>query len=341
MENWQKCIQDLTALLESKIELRQALEISIRKAGLVGIQTLEEYYNFLTKLLTEIPTQHDMGSLADKFHYLISQSPDNILKKNASFRNWLITFSQTHGSYLDTTVSAANLDTFIKDPEYNIKDYDKGASGWLTFNQFFARHVKPGKRPVANPCDDAIIVSPADSVYKGCWTIDEKSTLRAKGVTYSVMDLLVDSPFRDRFQNGLFTHSYLNSNDYHRFHVPVAGTILEVRNIPGDVIVNTIKSEDGTLVTLDEVGFQFGQTRGLIIIESAIGLVAVLPIGMGHVSSVNLTVEPGAKLVKGEEFGYFAYGGSDMVILFEAGKIQFTATVGVHYKQGEKIAQSI
>ena len=80
-------------------------------------------------------------------------------------------------------------------------------------------------------------------------------------------------------------------------------------------------------------------TRGFIIIESAIGFVAVMPIGMGHISSINFSAEEGSSLTKGEEFGFFAFGGSDIVMLFEAGKIQFTAKEKTHYKkQGEQIA---
>jgi len=62
---------------------------------------------------------------------------------------------------------------------------------------------------------------------------------------------------------------------------------------------------------IDGTGYQFTQARGLIVIDSPVGLVAVLPIGMGQVSSVNLTAQVGAHLAKGEEFGYFAFGGSD------------------------------
>jgi phosphatidylserine decarboxylase len=100
------------------------------------------------------------------------------------------------------------------------------------------------------------------------------------------------------------------------------------------------KKEDGSLAAKDEVGFQWKQTRGMVIIESAVGLVALLPVGVGHVSSVNFTVDAGTKLVKGEEFGYFCYGGSDMILLFQPGKIELTFTPGKHYKQGEKIGQA-
>jgi len=69
--------------------------------------------------------------------------------------------------------------------------------------------------------------------------------------------------------------------------------------------------------------------------------VAVLPIGMAQVSSVNLSTEVGAILAKGEEFGYFTFGGSDIIVMFEADKVKITAQVGTHYNQGKKIATAV
>jgi phosphatidylserine decarboxylase len=139
----------------------------------------------------------------------------------------------------------------------------------------------------------------------------------------------------------MYMHSYLSAHDYHRFHVPVRGVVREVRNIPGRVILDVIKKEDGSLDMTDGDTYQLTQQRGLIIIESPLGLVAVLPIGMGQVSSVNLTAQVGATLAKGEEFGYFTFGGSDIIIMFEANKVKVTAQVGTHYNQGKEVATTI
>ena len=136
-------------------------------------------------------------------------------------------------------------------------------------------------------------------------------------------------------------HSYLSAHDYHRFHVPVQGVVREVRDIPGRVILDVIKKEDGSLDMTDGNTYQFTQARGLIIIESPLGLVAVLPIGMGQVSSVNLTAEVGATLAKGEEFGYFTFGGSDIIIMFEANRVKVPAQGGPPYRQGKAIATAI
>ena len=106
--------------------------------------------------------------------------------------------------------------------------------------------------------------------------------------------------------------------------------IREVKKVPAKTWVNEIKKPDGSIENIDDVGFQFTHTRGFITIESPIGFVIVMPVGMGHISSVNITVEEGTALVKGDEFGYFAFGGSDIIMLFQKGAVSFIAKEAKH-----------
>lgn len=151
-------------------------------------------------------------------------------------------------------------------------------------------------------------------------------------------------------------HAFLNTNDYHRQHAPVGGTVLEARVIPGEVylevVAEPVPDDPNGMHRLkplrrfglhdnDNAGYQFSQARGLIVLDTAIGLVAVLPIGMCQVSSVILTAEVGVTLRKGEELSYFQFGGSDIIMLFEAkSNVSFTAQPCVHYKMGTKLAQA-
>jgi phosphatidylserine decarboxylase len=341
MSKHQPIVAKLIALLESRPDLVHALKESIRKANRPGIATLPQYYDFLDRMVTLIPTDRNLNPVLVKFYYLIDLSPEHVLQTDASFQRWSRKFAEDWGAFLDTTESARGIKSFFSNPGYHIEDYCVTPSGWLTFNQFFARQVRPGKRPVDGLCDDRVIVSPADSVFQGKWPIKNDSKITAKGMTWSVIELLDGSPYQDRFRGGVFTHSFLNVNDYHRYHVPAGGVVKEIRKIPGKVTLDVIKRPDGSLDAVDGTGYQFTQDRGLIVIESPVGLVAVLPIGMAQVSAVNLTAEAGAVLTKGEEFGYFSFGGSDIVTLFEAGKVKLDAKVGTHYKQGRAIGHAV
>jgi phosphatidylserine decarboxylase len=341
MTKHQPIVEELIGLLKLRPDLADALKESIRKADRPDVLTLPQYYEFLNMMVTLIPTERNLNPVVLKFYYLIDLSPGEFLQADASFQRWTRKFAEDWGSFLDTTESAKGIDSFFPNPGYHMEDYYVGPSGWLTFNQFFARQVRPGKRPVDSLCDDGVIVSPADSVFQGQWSIQSDSRITVKGLTWSVIDLLDGSPYQDCFQGGVFTHSFLNVTDYHRYHVPVGGVVKEVRKISGKVTTDVIRKPDGSLDIVDGTGYQFTQDRGLLIIDSRVGLVAVLPIGMAQVSSVTLTAEVGAVVSKGEEFGFFSFGGSDIVMLFETGRVKFDAKVGTHYNQGNQIGHAL
>jgi phosphatidylserine decarboxylase precursor len=339
--NRQKSVEKLVQLLEQRPDLAQALESSLHTADRPDLRSLAEFFNFLDGILTHIPTESELMPSVREFYFVISKSPGDILRNDKSFNEWINEFIRCRGDFLDMPASVRNLDTFINNPEYNIDDYIKGPSGWLSYNQFLGRQLKPGKRPVTERCNDKIIVSPSDGIYKGHWPIDDHSAVTIKGTSYAIGELLGDSNYKDKFTGGIFTHCFLSITDYHRYHLPVGGVIREVKHIPGKTWVNEAVKEDGTLENIDNVGFQFTHTRGSIIIESIVGFVAVMPVGMGHISSVTLTAVENSNLCKGDEFGYFAFGGSDLVILFEPSRIHFTARAEKHYKQGEAIAHAL
>jgi phosphatidylserine decarboxylase precursor len=339
----QPIVEQLIFILEAHPDVKEVLQKSVDNTKRFEEPTLASYFEFLDKMITKIPNAENWLPMRLDFYYVITCSPDKKLKSDPYFQPWVHEFVNSLGRYLDTTASVKELESFIKDPAYNVADYIEDPSGWLTYNQFFARHIKAGKRPIAERNDERTIVFPADSIFKGQWEIDQNSEVTAKGLKWSVLKLLDGSPYQERFKGGTFTHSYLSPRDYHRYHTPVSGVIKEIRKITGEVVLDVYKKDDGTLAVIDgDVGYQFIQERGLVIIDSPLGLVAMLPIGMGIVSSVNFTADKGATLVKGEELGYFAFGGSDIILLFEAkAKVTFSAEVGVHYLQGSAMAKAV
>lgn len=331
----------LKKIIKENPEIGKALLDSLKKANWKGIKTLDQYYAYLERTEKLIPKARTILQEILEFYYLIDQS--EYLDKSKPFQEWIIRFARDWGKFLDTPESIKNLETFYRDKDFHMEDYYVAPSGWLTFNQFFAREIKPGKRPVAGLCDDKVIVSPADSVYQGFWKIDEKSEITVKGMKYSVKQLLDGSQYKDAFKGGVFTHSFLNVNDYHRYHVPVGGQVLETKVILGRMYLGVAKDpKTGKLVPVDDEGWQMTQARGLIVLKTKnLGLVAVLPIGMAQVSSVTLTPDVGDTLVKGEEFGFFQFGGSDIITVFQAGKVKLTAKPDVHYLQGQKIGEAL
>ena len=336
----QPVVADLLQLLDEREDLRDAVDAAIGIAALDGIGDLAEFAGYLDDVVTWIPVERDLVPKLIPLYYITNQAPGDALNQDDAFNAWLKAFVSAYGDFLDTPASAAGIDTFAEMPNYNVDDYFVSPSGWLTFNQFFAREMRPGKRPVAAPRDDSVVVSPADAVFKGHYPIDEDSTITVKSAKWAIADLLADSPYADAFQGGTYAHSFLYVDDYHRYHVPVAGVVREIHNISGRVYLDVRKKEDGSFDIIDGDTYQFNQERGLIVIDSPeVGLVAVLPIGMAYVSSVNLTPEVGAELRKGDEFGFFLFGGSDIVMLFQKDAVELDAEVGTKYLQGQRIGQ--
>jgi phosphatidylserine decarboxylase len=334
-------VEDLVQLLQARPDLRAALEAAIRNADLKGFENTKALLDQMDDMVATVPNpeQHRPPREFD-LYYIIDHAPEDRLNRDESFIAWMKKYMEAKGQFMDTAASAARISSFRAVPTWHIDDYITDPGGWMTFNQFFARELKPGKRPIAEPCNDKVIVSPADSVFEGAWDIDANSKVTVKGVTWPIAKLLEGSPYQDAFKNGIYTHSFLNGNDYHRYHVPVAGEIKEVRKIQGRVYMDMIRKSDGRLQATDGDTYQYNQERGLIVIDSPeVGLVAVLPIGMGPISSVNLTPEVGARLQKGEEFGYFMFGGSDIVMLFQNKNVVLNGEPGKKYLQGQRVGE--
>ncbi len=334
----QPVVQDLIRLLDARPDLRAALEGGIARAKLEGLASLDEFFAFVDGMATWIPIERELAPRGLRFYYVIDQAPGDRLSQDPKFNEWLGEFARRMGDFLDTPASAAGIGTFTSQPQYRVGDYLRGPSGWLTFNQFFAREVRPGKRPIAEPCNDRVIVSPADAVFLGQWPIAADSTVTVKGVKWSMAELLAGSPFAKAFAKGVYTHSFLNVNDYHRYHLPVRGVVKEARNVQGRYSLDVFRNDAGELDVRAGDTFQFNQERGLVVIDSpVVGLVAILPVGMAVISSVNLTADVGDELRKGDEFGYFLFGGSDIVMVFQNPNVVLDAKVGTKYLQGQRV----
>ena len=355
-------VQELREILEENESWSMMLEDSIQEATKKGRDlrvrnadkwpsTLIEYFAYLRDLCHWRPIETYPREIFDRlatFYWLLDQPSGRELQKSEEFNKWMRDFANSWGDYLNTTdsIDEETIKTFQADPDFNLDEYQVMPSGWLTFNQFFAREMKPGLRPVAGMFQDSIITSPADSTFKEKFHITPKSEIVVKHThKYRVQDLLEGSPFKERFHGGVFMHAFLGPKDYHRFHAPVRGTVVECRAIQQNVTLDVVLKQDEVtgewrLDAPDGTGYQFAQTRGVIIFDSPIGLVAVLPIGMAQVSSVNMTAVEGSYLNKGDEFGFFMFGGSDIILLFEAqSDVIVSSAPGIHYNVGMCIAE--
>ncbi len=361
---------ELIKMVEQNPGLKNMLSASIAKAKEINpdrntnpVQNLDEYYEFVSWAETAMPwallkkadypeiydnTQQSLGY----FYFLIEQPLagldgqglfHNTLQYAEPFASWLVSFNKSWGRFLDSEDSwnEKYYQMVLKAPAFGLQNgWYEDPANWKTFNQFFARYLRsPAVRPIAAPDDNAVVASSADSQPMGVWAIDSSSNIIApEGVAVksatlrSIVKLIgEDSPYKDAFAGGTFTHSFLGIGDYHHYHFPLSGTIKEVRiiqgiNPSGGSLSWDAKNNRYAFDPSAGVGWQMLETRGCVILQTErYGLVALLPIGMATVGSVNFEehIKPGVEVRKGDMMGHFAFGGSDFIMLFQD-RVNFT-----------------
>lgn len=188
------------------------------------------------------------------------------------------------------------------------------------FNEFFYRELKPDARPCSAPDNPHIIVSPADCRSVVFNRIDDATKIWVKGREFSIERLLGKGYPEDakRYTNGALGIFRLAPQDYHRFHIPVDG------------IMGTPKTIEGEYYTVNPMAIRsaldvYGENvRVLVPIDSvAHGRVMVVCVGAMMVGSTVITRTPGQEVHRAEELGYFKFGGSTILLLFEEGAMQF------------------
>ncbi|KAJ3683235.1 hypothetical protein LUZ60_013462 [Juncus effusus] len=250
----------------------------------------------------------------------IYQSTVGLALINAGVKDLLQNLSEKQGKQMSSLESAKDIPKFIEffQDQINMDEVKYPLEHFKTFNEFFVRELKDGARLIASPERDEIAVCAADCRLMAFDSITESTRLWIKGRKFSIEGLLGKDNCSDSLKNGSLVIFRLAPQDYHRFHVPVSGTVESFVEIPGFLYtVNPIAVNSKYCNVFTE------NKRVVSIISSPdFGKVAFVAIGATMVGSITFTKKKGDHVRKGDEFGYFAFGGSTVICVFEKDSVQ-------------------
>ncbi len=343
-------------LILANADLRDLLEQSLSQAAIANphretnpVRTVEEWCAYVERFARCMPWQGmDIGEDASffrridqnigYFYFLLDQPLDTLRDKGYIYPSlqyeprvaaWLRDYNTAWGKYLSSPDSWNNsyYNLARTDARFELDtDRYESPDHWHSWNDFFARKLNSQfsilNSQFLSPCDGEIAFSPVKTASIDNW-----------------LDLLGDSPYREAFAGGETTHIVLDVFDYHRFHAPCDGTVLECKTIEG------IHAGGGVIIWDEEQGryrydhlgmtdFQMLETRGVLILDTpAFGKIALVVVGVQQVSSVQWTFinhkseiinhkseTINHKITQGTELGRFLFGGSDIVLFFEPGR---------------------
>jgi phosphatidylserine decarboxylase len=311
--------------------------------------TVDYFVNYFVSWCTFVPSPTGgLGKIVPfTYFYLNNKTAYYFINTLKSRRNpsipytkeifeWNIKFIKLHGKYMDSPASLAGIQAWLDDPSIRLQDFIVPEGGYKSFNDFFTRQLKPSAnaRPISFPNDDSVVVASADSEINFIESdLTLTTSLQVKTRQINVKDLLNDSKFAPNFVGGTAISCVLMPNNYHRYHAPVTGKIVESEEVAG--IYNGIKDGEHWFnnwnVGESSTDFSIFEDfhRAYFIFETEkYGYVAMIPVGLNTISAIfpsminneSSMVPPGCPPVpvkKGDELGHFAYGGSLNILLFQ------------------------
>lgn len=224
--------------------------------------------------------------------------------------------SSLYGRWMKSSVTHSLIVPFIKKFDVDVSEFADSVESFRCFNDFFIRKLKPDCRPITQGKDVAVI--PADGRYYFYPDIDKADGFVVKGKKFSLEKLLGSSVLAEKYRGGAMVMARLCPIDYHRFHFPCSCT-------PGESqLINGYLYSVNPIAVKENIEIYSENKRMLTSLHTeAFGDVLYLEVGATNVGGIIQTYEPQHDYKCGDEKGYFDFGASALIILFEKGRITF------------------
>ena len=221
-------------------------------------------------------------------------------------------------------VKKAFIRSFAKAYGVSLEEYERQSfNAYESFNDFFTRELKDDARPIDTTAQG--IVSPADGVISQLGQIENAKLLQAKGRYYEIGQLLANADDGDYFADGSFATVYLAPSNYHRVHMPFAGTLTTTRYVPGTLfsVNNSTAANVPDLFARNErlvCMFDTEYGKAAVVMVGAMIVAGIETVATGKISRTKDIQEEQHEitLAKGDELGRFYLGSTAIIILPKA-----------------------
>ncbi|UJH69136.1 phosphatidylserine decarboxylase [Allomuricauda sp. SCSIO 65647] len=310
-------------------------------------KNVEDLYGFLNEWHFFLPNTENGLDKIIEFSMLYYHNPHGMkfILEEPGY-SWGLHFIEERGKFMDSPESAKGIAVWLNDSSIKHSDFVMPFEGYKSFNDFFTRELKPGARTIDAIEDNAVLVSPADGVINminNDLKLDTQIPTKGK-MTLSLNALLSNSKYAEQFVGGTALAVFLRPHNYHHYHSPVSGTVVESDEKAGDRLfgmpdILDIINNGNIAYNKDYSVFQNFRHGYLVIDTKDFGYVGMIPIGLQTIGSVVFEerfkkvrdVKP-EKIYKGDKIGYFAYGGSTVLLIFQKGVLS-----AVDVRQGQQI----
>lgn len=238
-------------------------------------------------------------------------------------------FSSVAGFYCNRAISKYHIKSFIKNHNIDITQAQKSLKDFTCFNDFFIRTLKPEARPLSK--DPSTLISPADGHIIIIENITNSLHFPVKESGFNLAHFLANQELATQFEGGTLMIFRLAPWDYHRFHFPLDCTPAQPQTISG------IYESVNPLVYYTGIQPLTENERHLYLLQStSCGTVAMVSVGALCVGKIIDTYQPYKKYQKGDEVGYFCFGGSTLVLVFPKGSIKVSEEIIKNSQEGKE-----
>jgi len=223
--------------------------------------------------------------------------------------------SEFYGRKMDSPNSKDKIASFVENYNINMNESEKNIEDFISFNDFFYRKLKTGSRKI--DYNSNVLASPSDGKILAFENINQLDEYFVKGDIFSLKEFFQNDELAKIYEGGTFLIIRLAPVDYHRFHFPAGGTISESKLIDGRYFsVSTLAVKENIKIFLEN-------KREYSILETEeFGKIALFEIGASMVGGIKQSYKPNTFVDKGDEKGYFYFGGSTCILVFEKDKIK-------------------